>query len=88
MPKKSLNIKIPMSVASKMDDRGQLNPEYIENFIKTYIRGFDGGEFVNEFSIPQTIKVEPFIHRLVKQSALDNNLSMNELVCRLLAKYY
>lgn len=86
---KSLNVKIPLSIAQHMDDRAQLNPTYIANFITEYIANADNlDKPISELSYNYTFKIDNDLHKTIKLTALEVNLPMNELVGRLLAKFY
>lgn len=86
---KSLNVKIPLSVAQRMDDNAQLNPIYLTQFIidnLTYVYSLD--KPINELSYNYTFKIDTDLHKSIKLIALEADLPMNELVGRLLAKFY
>lgn len=86
---KSLNAKIPLSVAQRMDENAQLNPTYLAQFITdnlSYIYSLD--KPINELSYNYTFKIDDDLHKSIKLIALEADLPMNELVGRLLAKFY
>ena len=86
---KSLTIKIPLSIAKEMDDKGQLNPMWLSTFIEDFVQHVEiPKEPIQELSINYTFKIEEFAHKQLKYLALMKDLPMNELVGRVLAKYY
>lgn len=85
---KSINAKIPLSVAQHLDDRGQLNPQYLTYFIRFNMLRPIPDEHIDELSYNYTFKIDADLHRSIKLCAMDNNLPMNELLGRLLKAYY
>lgn len=85
---KSLTIKIPLTIAQTLDDRGQLNPPYLQQFINTYIACEPPTEPIQELTFNYTFKIDSDIHKSIKLKAIDKGLTMNELVGRLLSKFY
>ena len=89
---KSLNIKIPLSIAKEMDDRGQLNPAFISAFIKNNLWTVDGNKEldkpIKEMSYNYTFKIDSDLHKTIKLISIQIGLPMNELVGRLLQAYY
>jgi hypothetical protein len=85
---KSLTIKIPLTIAQSMDDRGQLNPRWATNFVITYMNKPLPDQPIQEFTFNYTFKVEDDLHRTLKLKSFEQNIPMNELIGRLLATYY
>lgn len=87
---KSLNIKIPLTVATDLDDRGRLNPDYLTSFIITHLDMISTikDKPINQLSYNYTCKVHPDLHKTLKLLSIENNLAMNDMVGRLLAYYY
>jgi hypothetical protein len=85
---KSLSIKIPLSIAQKMDERAELNPMWLTDFIKDYIDLNAPEQPIQELTYNYTFKIGDSIHKQVKLKAIDCNLPMNDLVGRLIAEYY
>lgn len=86
---KSLNVKIPLSVAQKMDENAHLNPTYLTQFITdnlSYVYSLD--KPITELSYNYTFKIDTDLHKSIKLIALEADLPMNELVGRLLTKFY
>ena len=87
--KKSLNIKIPLPILKQLDDKGQLNPNYLEGFIVAHLHTNEGlNEPVTELSQNYTFKVDEQLHKAVKLKSIENDTNMNEYVARLLVAYY
>ena len=86
---KSLNVKIPLSVAQTMDDKAQLNPMYMSKFIINHLDHADSlDKPISELSYNYTFKIGNALHKHIKLKAIELDLPMNELVGRLLAKFY
>lgn len=85
---KSLNIKIPLSICANMDDRGELNPQWITKFIKGYMNKEIESKPIQEFTVNYTFKIDDNVHREIKLKAIDYDIAMSEFVGRLLVKYY
>ena len=87
--KKSLNIKIPLSILKQLDDNGQLNPSYLECFIVAHLHTNEGlNEPVAELSYNYTFKIDSEVHKVVKLKSIELGINMNEYVARLLVAYY
>ena len=86
---KSLNIKIPVPVAQRMDDNAQLNPVYLTQFIIENIdRDYSLDKPISELCYNYTFKIDDGFHKLIKLKAIELDLPMNDLVGRLLVKFY
>lgn len=88
---KSLNIKIPLTIAQQLDYWGQLNPNYLENFIVEYMYHSQGVTFdkpITELTYNYTFKVHDSTHKMLKLEAIERELAMNELIGRLIVMYY
>lgn len=87
---KSLNIKIPLSIAQQLDDNAQLNPEYLTGFLVSHL---SYGSTIKNHKLEglmynYTFKAPKDLHRMVKLKAIELDLPMNEFAGRLLAYYY
>jgi predicted HicB family RNase H-like nuclease len=85
---KSINVKIPLSIASSMDDRGELNPAWLTQFIEIYQDRELPNEPIKEFTFNYTFKINEALHKKLKLQAIDKDLPMNEYIGRLLVTYY
>jgi hypothetical protein len=85
---KSINVKIPLSIAQAMDDRAQLNPHYLTYFINAYIGKPVPEQPIQELTYNYTFKVEDSTHKAAKLKSIESNMAMNEIIGRLLAAYY
>ena len=86
---KSLNIKIPLSDAQDMDDNAQLNPIYLSEFITATLNRTDSLDNpIRELCYNYTFKIDNDLHKAIKLKALELDLPMNDLVGRLIEKYY
>ena len=86
---KSLNVKIPLEVAQRMDDNAHLNPIYLSKFIRGNLIHADNLEHpISDLCYNYTFKIDNDLHKSIKLKALEVNLPMNELVGRLIDKFY
>ena len=86
---KSLNVKIPLPVAQLMDDNAQLNPIYLTEFITANLSHSDSlDKPISDLCYNYTFKIDNKLHKTIKLKALEVDLPMNDLVGRLLAKFY
>jgi hypothetical protein len=85
---KSLSIKIPLSIAQTMDERAELNPMWLSDFVNDKLYNVVPDKPIQELTYVYTFKINTTTHRQVKLKAIEHNLPMNEFVGRLLAEYY
>lgn len=86
---KSLNVKIPVSIAQDMDSNEELNPMLLSAFItRNLIHADSLDKPITELCYNYTFKIDDELHKTIKLKALEIDLPMNELVGRLLDKYY
>ena len=86
---KSLNVKIPLPVAQLMDDNAHLNPIYLTEFITANLSHADSlDKPISDLCYNYTFKIDNKLHKSIKLKALEVDLPMNDLVGRLLAKFY
>ena len=91
---KTLNIKLSLPLAQRLDDMGRLNPDNISNMIVQALVNF-GTHPVNLNKYPiegltfaYGLKVDAELHRRLKITAIENELNMNDFVGRLLSVYF
>lgn len=85
---KTMNVKIPLDVAQKMSDNGHLNGEYIKELIIMKIEQELPAEELGGVPFNYSFKIPDNIHKLVKLKAIEKNLPMNDLIGRLIVRYY
>jgi hypothetical protein len=85
---RSINVKIPLTIAQAMDERAQLNPHYLTYFINAYVGKDVPEQPIQELTYNYTFRVEDATHKALKLKSIDINLPMNEIVGRLLAAHY
>ena len=86
---KSLNVKIPITIAQRMYDAGELNPIYLSEFIISTLDNADSlDKPISELCYNYTFKIDDSLHKTIKLKALEVDIPMNELVGRLIEKYY
>lgn len=87
---KSLNIKIPLTIAKVMDERAELNPTYITSFVVTNLSRVDSimDKPIEGMTFNYTFKVPADLHKIVKLKSVEKGIAMNEIVGRLLSNYY
>lgn len=81
---KTINIKLPLDIVQELDDRGQLNPHYITDFIMSNIE--DIGTLdkpVGKLGYYYTLKIADNLHQSIRVIAKEHKLPMNELLGRL-----
>lgn len=90
MTKKTLEIKIPLSIYTDLSERGRLNPTFINEWIATHITDMTDLTEVHivEPTPNYSFKVDRAIHKQLRQYSLDHDLTMNELVGRAFTKFY
>ena len=87
---KSLNVKIPGDLIERMSDNGELNPNFLNRFIVENYNLIDKqlDKPLHARSYNYTFKVDSSLHKDLKIKAVLFDLPMNELIGRLLVKYY
>lgn len=84
----TINVKIPLGIAQAMDDRAQLNAQYMTFFISTYLGKDVPAEQLEGLTYNYAFKVDSSLKEVVKEKAVANKIAMNEMLGRLLAAYY
>lgn len=86
---KTLTIKINLDVVQQMDDRGQLNPSFVTDFIQNHLgHAFLGERRTSQLPFTYTFKVPDNLHKAVKMAALQKDLTMSEYVRQMFQVYY
>ena len=87
---KSLNVKIPVDLAERMSDNAELNPSFLNKFIAENYHLIDEqlDKPLNALSYNYTFKVDSSLHKDLKMTAVELDIPMNELIGRLLVKYF
>ena len=86
---KTITIKINLGQAQELDDRAQLNPSFIGEFITHHLHGtFIGEQRSTELSFTYTLKVSNELHKSLKMAALQNDMTMSEYVRQMFQVYY
>jgi len=85
---KSLNIKIPLSIASAMDDNGHLNPQFISEFLYHFKDSKLNYNLVKELSYTYTFKVTSDLHKELKYKSFKDDMPINQIVCAMFNEYY
>ena len=87
---KSLNVKIPADLAERMSDNAELNPSFLNEFIVENYHLIDEqlDKPLYARSYNYTFKVDSSLHKDLKMTAVKLDIPMNELIGRLLVKYY
>ena len=85
---KTITIKINLDQAEELDDRGQLNPTFIGEFITRHLHdAFIGGRST-QLPFTYTLKVSNELHKALKMAALQNDMTMSEYVRQMFQVYY
>lgn len=87
---KTINVKIPLDIAQDLDDRGRLNPQWLTSFI---ITNWSYASLVKDkplegLSYTYAFKVDEDLHKMVKLKSVELDIPMNELLGRLLQRFY
>lgn len=85
---KSLSVKIPVKIATRMEERAELNPSWLAGFLIIHMKKKPSESPVGGLCVNYTCKVDDLLHKHVKLQAIENDLPINEFVARLLDKYY
>jgi len=88
LPMKTINIKLSLPHVQEMDDRGQLNPYYITDFINKHIGNEIEDHPVGRLGYYYALKVDEKLHNTVATRAKKEGLAMGELLGRLFLSYY
>ena len=86
---KTITIKINLDQAQELDDRAQLNPTFISEFITHHLHdAFIGERRSTQLPFTYTLKVSNELHKALKMAALQNDMTMSEYVCQMFQVYY
>ena len=86
---KTITIKINLDQAQELDDRAQLNPMFIGEFITRHLHdAFIGERRSTQMSFTYTLKVSNELHKALKMAALQNDMTMSEYVRQMFQVYY
>ena len=86
---KTITIKINLDQAQELDDRSQLNPTFISEFIAHYLHGmFIGEQRSTQLPFTYTLKVSNELHKGLKMAALQKDMTMSEYVRQMFQVYY
>lgn len=85
---KTLSIKIPISIAQQMDDRGQLNPIWVARFLEEFYEADISDQPLEGLYYTYVFKIDGELRKAVKDMAKYHGLPMTEFVGRLLVECY
>ena len=87
---KTITIKINLNQVQELEDRGQLNPTFIGEFITCYLphAAFIGEHRSTQLPFTYTLKVSNELHKALKMTALQNDMTMSEYVRQMFQVYY
>lgn len=92
---KTITIKIPINIAQLLDDRGQLNPQYLGQFLNMIVEyklfNMDNKELYNPIeglTMSYAFKIDSALHTILKDSAKHINTPLGEYAGRILSVYY
>ena len=85
---KTITIKINLDQAQELDERAQLNPSFIADFITRYLHA--GQPLCRSTQLPftYTLKVTNELHKALKMAALQEEMTMSEYVRQMFQAYY
>ena len=87
---KTINVKIPLDIAQDLDNRGRLNPQWLTTFILSHWAyvGLVKDKPIEGLTYSYAFKIDEKIHKMVKFKAVELDVPMNELLGRLLQRFY
>jgi len=85
---KTITIKINLDQAQELDDRAQLNPSFIGDFITRYLHAGQPRCRSTQLPFTYTLKVSNELHKALKMAALQNDMTMSEYVRQMFQVYY
>ena len=85
---KTINIKLPISSVQEMDDRGQLNPYYITDFISKNLEHQPEDKPLGRLAFYYALKVTDELHYNISVRAKEEGLAMSEFLGRLFLSLY
>ena len=86
---KTITIKINLDQAEELDDRAQLNPTFVSEFITRHLHAaFIGEHRSTQLPFTYTLKVSNELHKALKMAALQDDLTMSEYVRQMFKVYY
>ena len=85
---KTITIKINLNQAEELDDRAQLNPSFIGEFITRYLHAGQPHCRSTQLPFTYTLKVSNELHKALKMAALQNDMTMSEYVRQMFQVYY
>ena len=85
---KTITIKLNLDQAQALDDRAQLNPSFIGDFITRYLHAGQPRSRSTQLTFTYTLKVSNELHKDLKMAALQNDMTMSEYVRQMFQVYY
>lgn len=85
---KSMNVKIPIDIAQRMSDEGRLNSQFLSTFITNYLTFEFDDEPLSHLVVNYTFKLDEDVHKKAKLQSIEKGIPMNEMIGRLLRRYY
>ena len=86
---KTITIKINLDQAEELDDRAQLNPTFIGEFITRHLLDdFIWERRSTQLPFTYTLKVSNELHKALKMAALQEDMTMSEYVRQMFQAYY
>ena len=86
---KTITIKINSDQVQELNDRAQLNPTFVSEFITRHLNAaFIGERRSTQLPFTYTLKVSNELHKALKMAALQNDMTMSEYVRQMFQVYY
>ena len=85
---KTITIKINLDQVQELNDRAQLNPSFIGDFITRYLHAGQPRCRSTQLAFTYTLKVSNELHKSLKMAALQKDLTMSEYVRQMFQVYY
>ena len=85
---KTITIKINLNQVQELEDRGQLNPKFVSEFITRYLHAGQPPYRSTQLPFTYTLTVSNELHKALKMTALQNDMTMSEYVRQMFQVYY
>ena len=85
---KTITIKINLNQVQELEDRGQLNPKFVSEFITRYLHAGQPPYRSTQLPFTYTLKVSNELHKALKMAALQDDMTMSEYVRQMFQVYY
>ena len=86
---KTITIKINLNQVQELEDRAQLNPTFVSEFITRHLNAaFIGEQLSTQLPFTYTLKVSNELRKALKMAALQKDITMSDYVRQMFQVYY